>query len=85
LQRAAHRKMKYGITKADWDAMFERQGRVCGICTSSVSKPSWATDHCHETGKVRGILCYRCNTMLGYIENEDLMLLASYYLRRHRL
>lgn len=68
LKRAMHLKFNYGITVAEWDALFDAQGRRCAICKSE--KPYrkngiWNTDHDHVTGKVRGILCSHCNRMLG--------------------
>lgn len=57
--------LKYGITRAEWDCLFESQGRKCGMCGVTSNSGRWHTDHCHETGLVRGILCTRCNTTLG--------------------
>lgn len=63
-----HLKSSYGITKEEWDALFKKQGKCCAICSSPVPKRKgvgWATDHCHRTGKVRGILCHTCNLHMG--------------------
>ncbi len=59
---------KYGITRAQWDAMREAQNGVCAICrvpgrTGRHSK--LVVDHCHETGRIRGLLCGPCNVALG--------------------
>jgi hypothetical protein len=59
---------KYGITQKKWDAIFEKQGKVCAICGSS--SKTWHTDHCHTTGKVRGILCFGCNVGLGNFRDD---------------
>jgi hypothetical protein len=78
-----NRKYKYGITKEQWDALFAKQGNKCGICgeTTPGSKRDWCTDHDHKTGRVRGILCHRCNLILGKAEdNAVLLLTASKYL-----
>lgn len=58
---------RYGITSAEWDAMFEAQGRRCAACGSTEpnNKRGWHTDHDHNTGVVRGILCHHCNVTLG--------------------
>jgi hypothetical protein len=58
---------KYGITAEQWDKLFKKQGKKCAICGSkrSGNKHGWDTDHNHETGKARGILCHGCNVLLG--------------------
>lgn len=58
---------KYGITISERDAWLEKQGGGCGICrtTTPGNKHGWHTDHCHTTGKVRGILCHSCNAMMA--------------------
>jgi hypothetical protein len=76
----------YGITKADYEAMLAAQGGLCAICgsppvTSTYTgnrqgTPYTATrtllhvDHCHSTGRVRGLLCPRCNMGLGWHEKH---------------
>lgn len=69
LRRYTLRK-KYGITPEEYERIFESQGRKCVICSISVVKrqSAWHVDHCHKTGKVRGILCHVCNTKLGWFE-----------------
>ena len=66
-RREIHLKSKFGLTQECWDAMFEMQGKVCAICKTAdpCSSKGWHTDHCHNTGKVRGILCAHCNHVLG--------------------
>lgn len=61
---------KYGITLSEWDAMFEAQGRRCFFGCEEPGNHNWSTDHDHETGKVRAILCAKHNTMVGYIEKN---------------
>jgi DNA-directed RNA polymerase subunit RPC12/RpoP len=67
---AKNRRRWYGITQEEWDALFEKQGRVCAICKSTTSKTkfAWHTDHDHVTNKVRGILCQPCNNKIGFVE-----------------
>jgi hypothetical protein len=63
--------------------MFDAQGRVCAVCSTDTptSKKGWATDHCHTTGRVRGILCSHCNVMLGMsCESADTLQAAITYL-----
>jgi hypothetical protein len=67
--RAAWLKAKYGLTVGEYDAMVEAQQGVCAICKGAVvSKRRLAVDHCHESGKVRGLLCVPCNAALGVLE-----------------
>jgi hypothetical protein len=69
-QRAA---IRYGITVEEYDALFEVAGNKCGICgTPHTDKPYGRlnVDHCHETGKVRGVLCSPCNTGLGNLGDD---------------
>jgi hypothetical protein len=77
----------YGITLADWDALFESQGRRCGNPGCRITEhggKNWATDHDHVTGKVRSILCQGCNVALGSV-NESSEKLAGLiqYLKEH--
>ena len=73
------RKHKYGITQTEWDALFTSQGNCCAICraTTSGSKYDWHTDHCHNTGKVRGILCHQCNNGLRMFKDDAEALRAA--------
>jgi hypothetical protein len=62
-------KSRYGITLADVNRMLEEQGNSCKVCDTAFGK--YVVDHCHSTGNVRGLLCYRCNNVLGQL-NDDL-------------
>jgi len=68
----------YGITLEDYDRMFAEQRGVCKICGAdqkgTAGQQRLAVDHCHATGKVRGLLCVSCNTMLGKIETNPSLL-----------
>ncbi|MFE3765930.1 endonuclease VII domain-containing protein [Streptomyces sp. NPDC059104] len=79
--RAGHLKRKYGITEAERDRMIAGQGGLCCLCLRA---PAVHVDHCHKTGKVRGVLCFNCNTGLGLLkENPDRILRAAEYLEGH--
>lgn len=71
-------KHKYGITIDDYEEMLNKQGYVCLICKESQKLQSrpLEVDHCHKSGRVRGLLCMRCNTSLGYI-NDDIGILKA--------
>jgi hypothetical protein len=68
------RKMKsnYGIDKVEYERMLEEQGGKCALCGDAEcqSGKRFAVDHCHETGVVRAILCYNCNTGLGKFRDD---------------
>lgn len=54
----------YGVTKPIWDEMLAKQNGCCALCEREPTD----VDHCHETGKVRGLLCRACNQALGRVE-----------------
>jgi hypothetical protein len=84
-RRATALKGRYGITPQHYDLMLKEQGGACAICGEQPDGHLYV-DHCHTTGKVRGLLCQRCNTGLGSF-NDDLgrTMGASAYLRRAQL
>ena len=82
--KRANRKAKYGLAQDDFDQLFVAQNNACAICKTT--EASWCVDHCHSTGKVRGILCNHCNTGLGMFKDAEASLTnALHYLRRHNL
>lgn len=61
---------RYGLqSQAEWDAVFASQGHCCKCCGAKQpgSKSGWHTDHDHVTNQLRGILCARCNQLLGQL------------------
>lgn len=85
-KRKTRLKSAYGLTLEQWQCLFTSQGKRCAICevTKPKSSKGWATDHCHATNKVRGILCPHCNTMLGYAQDNLATLQAAItYLEKH--
>lgn len=73
-------KQKYGLTESDYASMLEAQGGRCAICDSANAGGRWGVfhvDHCHRTGKVRGLLCHTCNTTLGRL-GDDLQAVLRY-------
>ncbi len=76
---------KYGITLADFDALLASQGGACAICKGQPNGPGgrFHVDHCHESNKVRGLLCGRCNTAIGLLgDDPERIEKAAVYLRR---
>lgn len=78
-------KIQYGMTLQDYDAMLAKQGGVCAIHRgpNNINQP-FHVDHDHKTGKVRGLLCNNCNTILGHAKDSILVLEAAIrYLEEH--
>lgn len=78
------------MTFADYEAMLIKQDNKCAIChTTEETKlgPNgtlvrMSVDHCHTSGKVRGLLCNRCNRALGLLgDSVDLLQKAIVYLK----
>lgn len=83
----------YGITLNDYNELLEAQNGVCAICgnpETTINKrgnrvQDLAVDHDHTTGKVRGLLCRKCNRILGDAnENIAILTMATNYLKLHR-
>jgi hypothetical protein len=75
--RRAHIKRTYGITADAADAMLAGQGGQCVICRNEDPGKCWCIDHDHQTGKVRGILCWHCNVALGHFRDDPRALIAA--------
>ena len=61
----------YGKTEEEIAAMFSEQHGLCALCGNPLIEGRKKTiDHNHETGKVRGIVHQKCNTMIGYFEKH---------------
>jgi hypothetical protein len=83
-QRNKDRERRYGIDAKSVKQLLVLQNYRCMICTDYVDESS-PVDHCHETGKVRGILCPLCNSGLGFFRDSELFLEnAIVYLRNAR-
>lgn len=86
-RRTAQLKQKYGLTLERFSQMLKNQKGTCMTCqvilTSKRGYRGVCVDHCHRTGRVRGILCWRCNVLLGHV-NDDPKLLRrlALYLER---
>lgn len=87
-----HLKKRYGITADQYRSMWDAQGGCCAICGNpeKTMDPRFkgirrlAVDHCHKTGKVRGLLCYLCNNGMGKLgEDPRVLRAAADYLERH--
>ena len=67
----SHLKRKFGITPEDYERRLAQQGGGCAVC-GRAPKPgkSLHVDHDHETGYVRGLLCFKCNAALGQLDDD---------------
>jgi hypothetical protein len=79
---------KYGITLAEYNKMYAHQKGKCALCKSTESGTKahdlLCVDHCHNTGRVRQLLCHHCNIFVGYIEkNLNITSKAINYIRKH--
>jgi hypothetical protein len=79
-------KREFGITLVCYLAMTHLQDGKCAVCRKTpgqTSKPGMrlVVDHSHDTGKIRGLLCYNCNLLLGHArDNQDVLRSAMNYL-----
>ena len=71
---------RYGLDPAEYQRLVDAHGSACGICGK---RKRLAIDHDHNTGDVRGLLCYRCNRHLAAIEDTAWVNAANAYLGRH--
>lgn len=69
--------LKYGINLYQYEELLKSQNNVCAICKNpeTMTKKTGilqnlSVDHCHKTGKVRGLLCSKCNTGIGYFRED---------------
>ena len=67
-------KRLFNITLDEYNDLFDRQGGLCAICRQPETvrrmkkgdgPERLAVDHCHDTGRIRGLLCFKCNTAIG--------------------
>lgn len=86
VKRVSDLKIKYNLTETKYNKLLEKQRGVCAICfvdkvSLNSKRRNWNVDHCHLTGKVRGLLCDNCNQGLGKFKDKtDLLMNAINYL-----
>lgn len=69
--RRKNLKRFYNITLEQFDDMLKNQNGVCAICKGPpMGKGSYHVDHYHKTGKIRGLLCHKCNIALGMVQDK---------------
>jgi hypothetical protein len=78
--RRSHLKRKYGLSLDEYDSMLARQGGGCGICGRAANgRISFHVDYDHRAGRVRGLLCFVCNSSLGELDDPYLLRAALRY------
>jgi hypothetical protein len=76
---------KYGITLQDYDDMLALQNNGCKVCMLPPTTQRLHVDHCHTTGKVRGLLCQACNVSIGKMrESPELLRALATYIEENR-
>jgi hypothetical protein len=82
-----NRLKRFGLTPETFDEMWLWQGGACQACRrpmrpTGVANDSCTVDHCHQTGRVRGLLCCGCNKALGLLRDDALVVEAlAFYAR----
>jgi len=81
-------KKKYGLDETAFEDILKAQNYSCAICGekkisySESSYLNWCVDHCHNSGKIRGILCFPCNLALSHLKDSSVVAeAAARYLR----
>lgn len=82
-------KSNYNMTVEDYDTLLKLQNNKCAICETEKfdahRHSQFDVDHCHLTGKVRGLLCSKCNTGIGHLRDDVLILQkAIKYLEKYQ-
>lgn len=82
IKRGTRLKYEYGITLEQYDKLLESQGGVCAICGTDTpgGMGRFHIDHDHKTGKIRGLLCNKCNPLLGFHKKTIAMAYSIGYL-----
>lgn len=85
-RKAEKLQLRYGLTYEQWEAMRQAEDcrcMICGISEDELGK-KLDVDHCHDSGKVRGLLCNPCNTMLGHARDKvEILEAAVAYLKEN--
>ena len=86
INKRSNLKKTFGITLEEYNEMLDRQKGTCAICLQAETTvrqgevQALSVDHCHQTGKIRGLLCNSCNRALGKFKDsaENLIRAANY-------
>lgn len=83
--RCKYIRRKFGITLEEYENMVLDRKGCCDICQSqSKGRGNLHIDHCHQTGKLRGLLCMNCNVVLGLVyDKSEILNSAINYINKH--
>lgn len=86
--RGHHLRREYNISLEDYSKLLQEQQSRCAICeihTTDIGRANLDVDHCHSTGKIRGLLCPNCNKALGLLKDniEIVNSMMKYLLKVH--
>ncbi len=86
ISRERYLKSKFNMTLGQYDEIFKKQNGVCTICGGiNADGRRLYVDHNHETGKVRGLLCSKCNTLIGFADDGIIILQSAInYLKSYK-
>jgi hypothetical protein len=80
-RRLYARLRRYGLSYGQYQSLLDKQGGLCALCRSAwkgwSGKQGLHVDHCHKTGRVRGLLCGDCNTAIGRFGDDPALLRAA--------
>lgn len=80
-KRRYHLKHDFGLSITAYEELLLAQKGLCAVCRHRPPK-SLAVDHCHTTGKIRGLLCVKCNRGIGlFVDNAALLERAAMYIK----
>lgn len=74
---------KYGLTTEAYERLLDAQGGTCAICSRPPGQRLLDVDHDHATGRVRGLLCSRCNMAIGKLEDDANLVKAAFWYLEH--
>lgn len=78
--KRAKRHHRAHVSNSTYETLTKKFGEVCMICAGK-ARQRLAIDHCHATGRIRGLLCHRCNTAIGLLrDSPELLANAIAYL-----
>lgn len=82
-KRDKQRIRNYGFTPQDANQLRKLQEGKCACCHAMLNDVKECVDHCHVSGRIRGLLCNRCNVVLGWVEDDPALLKSmAFYLTK---